>query len=525
MSKLKISMLCAMALLLGQILSAQSWQFVGPRAMGMGGAGVATAYGPDAQYWNPAGLTQDEDLNETGLLINAGVSLEASKNILEVIHSLSDMSDKYKALQNDINSNNVVTASDISTIFAGLNDISKLVSNKTGALVNADVGLGFKYKNFSVSSRALGNAAVRPVIDTANIQFNTGGSGLSIGTNVSNPGTAYSAAASTIQNVIDTYGLLPAIQSLIGDTTATNSTELAYQIINAVNSYGGVTVAEIEDMANTVAANASGASEILNQYATATGSYEDNETLAMADVAAFGEVSLGYGNRVFPGVKIGGNIKVISGYTAETGIMVLKDNEKFADILDKANKNKQNTNNWAIDLGALVNFSELFGKDIFWNPQIGLTARNINGPKFDRPAAPAGTDPAVIAQWNSNKYQLKPQVRAGVSANPFKWMTLAADIDLTENDTLLDSIKSRQLALGMEINIVNSQKFNMPLRIGYNKNLAESSLAPFYTAGIGFDMLHFFIELAAAVSTETTELDGNKIPSSAAASLTFGFLF
>ena len=50
-----------------QIAIAQQWQFVGTRAMGMGGAGVATTYGPDAQYWNPAGLAQEDAREETGL--------------------------------------------------------------------------------------------------------------------------------------------------------------------------------------------------------------------------------------------------------------------------------------------------------------------------------------------------------------------------------------------------------------------------------------------------------------------------
>ncbi|MBO4675002.1 MAG: hypothetical protein J5601_02815, partial [Elusimicrobiaceae bacterium] len=89
----------------------------------------------------------------------------------------------------------------------------------------------------------------------------------------------------------------------------------------------------------------------------------------------------------------------------------------------------------------------------------------------------------------------------------------------------LDTIKSRQLALGLEMNLVNGKKFNIPLRFGYNKNVAESNMSPFYTAGIGFNMMHFYIELAGAMSTDSTKIDGNDIPNSAAASLTLGFLF
>ena len=37
-------------------LSAEQWQVLGTRPMGMGGAFVAVAQGPIAQYWYPAGL-------------------------------------------------------------------------------------------------------------------------------------------------------------------------------------------------------------------------------------------------------------------------------------------------------------------------------------------------------------------------------------------------------------------------------------------------------------------------------------
>lgn len=527
--KLKTGILFFVALFVAQFASAQQWQFVGPRAMGMGGAGVATAYGPDAQYWNPAGLTQEDDKNETGLLINAGATLETTGKVLSAVDKLADMSDRYQNLANNISGNNAATAENISTIFEGLNEISKLIGDNRGVLVNADAGLGFKFKNFAISSRAIGTGAVRPVLDTENIKFNLSGSGLDISapTNTVNtpPITSNATAATNLANIINNYGIYDSLLSFLGNPTGvTNATQLANLIINSLSEHGATTT-QITEAIDVVTANAAGAAEILNQYASASGSYKDNKTLAMGEAATFGEVALGYGTKVMKGLKVGGNVKVISGYTAETGVMLLTDNDDFKDILDKAFDNKKNTNTWAVDLGALINFSEMAGKDIWWNPQVGVTARNINGPKFDRPDMPVGTDTAIAAKWNSDKYQLKPQIRAGVSVNPKNWMTLAADIDVTENDTLLDGIKSRQLAVGVEFNLVNGSKFNMPLRLGYNKNLAETSLCPFYTAGIGFNMLHFFVELAGAVSTKTSKVDGNTIPNSAAASLTLGFLF
>ena len=210
--------------------------------------------------------------------------------------------------------------------------------------------------------------------------------------------------------------------------------------------------------------------------------------------------------------------------------MVLKNDSGLStfNILIKIQllENKKNSTNFGIDLGAMVNLSKLVDREIFLNPQFGVTARNLNSPKFDRPDLPAEFVGKPIANyWRTDKYELKPQVRVGAAVNPFKWMTVAADIDATENKTMIDTIKSRQLALGLEFNVVNGQRFNMPIRLGFNKNLAESSVSPFYTAGIGFNMMHFYIELAGAISTDTTKIDGNDIPTSAAASLTLGFLF
>jgi hypothetical protein len=65
------------------------------------------------------------------------------------------------------------------------------------------------------------------------------------------------------------------------------------------------------------------------------------------------------------------------------------------------------------------------------------------------PDAPTDLNAAILRNWRSDKYELKPQVRAGAAVNPLKWMTLSADIDVTENDTMLTNVKSRQLALGL----------------------------------------------------------------------------
>lgn len=514
-------LIAAFVAALTPLAQAQSWQFVGSRAMGMGGAGVATAYGPDAQYWNPAGLAQEEDLNETGLLLNAGADLQATKDVLEGVSGLTDMSKQYDNLKNAINNGDSATAENISTLFKGLNNISKLIGADAGALVNANAGLGLKIKNFSVSARAIGTGAIVPVVDTKNLGFST----LNFGTDSSVPSSAKNkSAAESLAAAIEKNGLFDSLNTIMGGSFA-DSQELANAMVNVAVA-NGASEADISKAIGTATSNMGGAADLIKQAASATGSYKDNETLAMADAATFAEVALGYGARVIPGVKLGANLKVIDGYTAQSGVMILSDDKDIDKILDKAYDNKKSSVNLGVDVGALVNFSQLLDKEIFLNPQVGITAKNLNAPKFDRPDLPTEFVGTPIAdRWNTDKYKLKPQVRAGVAVNPIKNMTFAADLDLTENDTLISGIQSRQLALGMEINLFNRPKFHIPLRVGYNKNVAESKMSDFFTAGIGLNMMHFYLELAGAFSTDTTKIDDTTVPNSAAASLSLGFLF
>lgn len=52
--------------------SAEEWNTMGPRAMGMGGAGVALAQGPLASYWNPAALGRASE-NSYGVVLPVSV--------------------------------------------------------------------------------------------------------------------------------------------------------------------------------------------------------------------------------------------------------------------------------------------------------------------------------------------------------------------------------------------------------------------------------------------------------------------
>jgi hypothetical protein len=143
---------------------------------------------------------------------------------------------------------------------------------------------------------------------------------------------------------------------------------------------------------------------------------------------------------------------------------------------------------------------------------VALSGRNINAPKFKSPGGLAD-------------YKLDSQYRAGLAIRPFNPWVIALDLDLTENPTSLDNYDSRQLALGTEINLLNKKRFNIPLRAGIMKNLAQSDEDLMFTAGIGFMTAYFNLELAGAFSAGTDNVDGNKVPGQAGAALSLSLLF
>jgi len=125
---------------------------------------------------------------------------------------------------------------------------------------------------------------------------------------------------------------------------------------------------------------------------------------------------------------------------------------------------------FGIDVGAIYRPSSWL--------RLGVVAKDLTQPEFN---APDGT-----------KLKVNPQVRGGLALNPWSTMTITADMDITSNKTLLPGIKSQVLSLGLEQTILSEF---LSLRIGTYKNVqdAESIFTP--TAGIGFRMYAFRVDL------------------------------
>jgi hypothetical protein len=191
-------------------------------------------------------------------------------------------------------------------------------------------------------------------------------------------------------------------------------------------------------------------------------------------------------------LSLGAAIKFINAETYNGSIVVTEaESDTLSDELDSM---YEQSAGFGLDAGAQFHFA---GAPL----TIGVLARNLNSPKFD-----TATD---------EEYEDPLQVRAGV-----EWglvpgvLSLAGDVDVTRNETLLPGYESQMIGMGATLEGFPSI-FALALRAGLMKNIAESDAGLLYTAGIGLGFRWVHIELSAAVSTEETEVEDTTIPKEA----------
>ncbi|MFH0947863.1 MAG: conjugal transfer protein TraF [Elusimicrobiota bacterium] len=507
-------------------LYADSFKILGTRPLSMGGAYIAIAEDALTQYYNPAGLGVGKDVD---VQMPVGVQLEATGDILGSADRLSKIADQFAKISEAQKNGTAIELSQLKTFFDSVKILDELNKGGKGILSDISAGANIRVSHFAFSVNNFTSFGCDPEIDIKNIGLGksfgeTGGIDLSgivgLGSPLSDPDLQQSAddLASTIGDLGNAASTVFGIE--LGDVY--NSQDIANALINAAVEEG-LSPDEIKD-----------AVSIINKYNTeyieplitdsSAGSYKNNTSnLTVRGTSVF-EASLGYGNSApyvqstttlsgfFKGLYVGGNLKYMNGYVGYAKVKVLSDDE--VDPFDDLQNNYKTSNAVGLDLGFLLQ-KKFFGK----KTNFGLLLRNINSPKFDQPAE-------AIADGESSKYKISPQVRGGVAVWPFNWWTIASDIDLTKNSTPLPCYDSRLWGLGNEFNLVNSKWFNLALRCGLMKNLAESSSKLAYTGGFGLTLAHFVIDLGAAMSSDTVEItNSTKVPSAGAAALTISFDF
>ncbi len=398
------------------------FQPLGFESISMGGAGVASAKGSMAGYYNPALLGCCRYDAEIGFGVGVGVR---DHNLAENVDKLAEdyqLSDTLERIARNAPDNGTNSQSDRNNILKAQATLLELSRGDNGLSLLPGVSLGVQLKRFGLGLYVVSEATVNATVDPDHLSLV-----------VEHEGGHY-----FYDPAADTYGET--------SQSAYESTSLEYALDN------GLTYLELDG-------------------------------LAMAEVPLSYAHSFPVGTGM---LSVGGSFKLMRGTTYFNRISI---DTRTGDLNDEFDEADESSNAFGIDIGALL---QPPGNDRL---AIGLVAKNINSPEFDR--------------VNNTTVTVDPMVRTGVAYSAFDdTLEWAADLDLTQNDTFIPGVDSQYIGGGVNYHPLSW----FSIRGGLMLNLADSGDGLVYTAGIGFGLKWLQLDLAAQMSSETIEYDGTKIP-------------
>ncbi|MCH2172701.1 conjugal transfer protein TraF [Myxococcota bacterium] len=463
-------------------VAAEVWGFLGTRYQGMGGAGVAVVDDSFANYWNPGALGFQRGW-DVQLPVSAGYSVE--NNALTDLSNVIQEARRVNSALDAIDSGAPLTETELQEVLSLVSLFPTLGEDGQSMATNVDFGLTGHRNGLGISALSISQLNVQPVFDSSK--------GLAIGIGIDAAGSVVDAtgpftAPSNVGLATEIASANPGSWGVVpGGETLTRADQFVY-----VAEQAGVDTSD------------PGQADLLRNVANSTA---QGETTITSPGEAIGaavqglstqEFGVGYGHTVpvpfLPSlegkVAIGGVLKYMLGVSFSQFVEYNSGEDVENIIRDLADFDQVTTSsNVGLDLGMLVQPTDW----LRW----GLTARNVNSPSFD-------TVPTQLG----NEFELSPQVRTGVAVMPLRNWILAADVDLTENDSLnVPGFRSRLVSVGTEYTIPISW-FALSLRVGSFANIADNMTNDIaLTGGFGLRFGNFGIEFAAGGSFHDEEFD------------------
>lgn len=453
-------------------------------ALGIGGAGVARTTNAMAGYWNPAGLAFNEKAVSVPIAVSTG--LRISNGLADNVDRLSKFTEgSTSTLDNLKNVNSAVVnpqaLGDIVSLLSVLKDIE---TEKGTVSLGANAAVAVQVKHFSFGAFGNIEGFAKPETDLVNVLPSDNG-----GTTSLTPTQFADLAASS--NPVDPNYVLANSQSFFTDA------QVRTNIYNSLTA-NGFDARQANNIINALDAQLASSGSTLTQYQAADvlsntvapafttgGTIGDNRTAVMVKSLAYMEFPISYGHPIDLGeygkLGIGASFKPIVGRVYASRLKLVQDDSvKSSNITDNLDKNYAESTSVTIDVGAFWKYND--------KVNVGLVAKNLTSPKFDAPDLKDQNGQYVLDGSGNrvkvDKVTLKPQVRLGVAVDPLPWLTVAADLDVTNNETILPGLdyKSRNLGGGVEVHPLTWLK----LRGGMYKNLSNADVGPVATAGVTF---------------------------------------
>jgi hypothetical protein len=488
--------------------SAAEFQPIG--TLGMGGAGVARNMGAYAPYWNPAGLAfADKAFTMTA---GGGAGLRVSDGLADNVDRLSKFTEGTPSTLDDLKNLNTASSSPqrVGEIVNLLTVIKDIETQKGTLSLNIDAAVGFQMKQLGFGLFVLTEGFARPITDLTNILPADAGGTITTADLTTLAGSA--APANTFFTAAQVTAMDTALTTA-GFANAADRTNiinaLADSLQNPTNtSLPPVTAAQAADTVVNVLApalQAGGSSNINN-----------NQTAVMVKNVAFAEVPISYGHAFQLGkddrLGIGASLKAVRGRVYQTRVRLTENGEsvKSDDIVDALRDNYEESTNVTFDLGAQWKHGDWL--------TVGVVGKNLTSPTFKSPQLKDQKGNFIALDGTPGTYRdpdvkLKPQARLGLAVDPWWWLTLAADVDLTENETVLSGLdyKSRHLGGGFELHALSWLK----IRGGLYKNIADDEVGPVATAGFTFGIPWVLLEIDGAYGLDETKYKEKEDPKEA----------
>lgn len=493
---------------------AQAMEFQTPGALGMGRAGVARTTDSYATFINPGGLA----FHQKGFSMNlgGGVGVAINATLADNVDKMGKLDTSKLSYTTDPTAsaaaNAALAAESTAQAVQALAIIDDVKKNKGELTVNIDAALGFQIRNFGVgiiNSTELG--AGIGTVDTTNLR--TGTSTTSTTVSLTN---AQDLVRQLNNNVTPTG-------SVTNNQTYFSSTQWNSVVQSIQNAVPGLSQAEAATLANKVGSQLASSTtpsaglstdQVVAGLNLAANSFSggsldnNNTTVDLSGISLF-EVPVAYGHKFDFGsmgqLGVGAAAKVMRGIVYYKEAFLFKDFKGgSSDITKKVKDNEETSTSFGIDLGAMYRLEDV---KYIGPVNVGLTLKNLNSPKFDGP-----TDPITKT---TTSVKVEPQARLGVALDPLSWLSIAADMDLTKNKTVLPGRDSQLIGGGLEAHFDHWYALWLALRAGAYKNLGESGSKPVVTAGFSLGPQYCRFDLNAAVATETGRYDNKSYPNEA----------
>jgi hypothetical protein len=495
---MRIRMLPALlaAVLLGVgIASAQDRVIYGTRAFGMGGASVAVVQDATAVVVNPAamGFLPATDFQFPMISVDAtlqGDVLGAADRIADTLSgtTLQEIIDELDRIPGDISDLEAKTVARRVALDLFLYDVAALDEAGTGAKARGLTGPAYRFKNFGFALTGTLDATLGFELDLQN--------GLSLG----NLGFDTIVPDDPGNDTCDGNAFCEQFAAELRASTVGLAYELtpgqAEQIVVDADPNRLAGSPKAQQVLQAIVRNTADASTTLAQ----------NQSAALTGGIAYFEFAFGYGRRIGTSKwAVGGTLNVMAGQTYTTTVLVSDfEDENYLDAWDDRN-NVRNETRFGIDLGVLYRPAPKWC--------LGLTGQNLNEPSFD------------VALEN-RKIVFDSQFTLGAAWMPARWVSVAADVDLTEStSTFVDRLNFQYGRVGAEFVPVKP----LALRVGAFRNFGLEQASIAWTGGLGVRIGRFEVAVAGILSDSEFEVRSDSLgsvdsyPSGAGVSFSLGW--